>query len=309
MKGPRYPIRAVSRLTGLGIDTLRAWERRYQAVEPVRDDRGRMYTESDVQRLHLLRAAVDKGHAIGRVATLSEKELRTLLDAKAPAPAETASSEVSGDANPRVERVLARIRQYDEAGADLELRRLAALMSTRELIVEVAMPLMRTVGMEWHAAKLRIAQEHMASALMRSLLGSLLRMTAPKHSGKTLLFTTPEGEHHEFGTLAAAMLASAGGLGVIYLGPDLPNDEIVHAATETGVAAVVLGITEANDTKETISSLKRLRKGLPRKIELWAGGTASEKLIPSLQRVPLVWIDNFDTLDQQLSRLGARQAV
>ena len=39
--GPaRYPIRAVSRLTGIGIDTLRAWERRYGAVTPVRDDRG-----------------------------------------------------------------------------------------------------------------------------------------------------------------------------------------------------------------------------------------------------------------------------
>ena len=46
-----YPIRAVSRLTGIGIDTLRAWERRHQAVTPVRDDRGRMYTDADIARL------------------------------------------------------------------------------------------------------------------------------------------------------------------------------------------------------------------------------------------------------------------
>ena len=37
-----YPIRAVAKLTGLGIDTLRAWERRHRAVTPVRDDRGRI---------------------------------------------------------------------------------------------------------------------------------------------------------------------------------------------------------------------------------------------------------------------------
>ena len=69
---PRYPIRAVSRLTGLSVDTLRAWERRHNVVTPVRDDRGRMYSGTDVKRLQLLAAAVDRGHAIGRLAAQSD---------------------------------------------------------------------------------------------------------------------------------------------------------------------------------------------------------------------------------------------
>jgi len=66
----RYPIRVVSKMTGLGIDTLRAWERRYGAVTPTRDGRGRMYTEADVARLRLLNGAVEQGHRIGRLAGL-----------------------------------------------------------------------------------------------------------------------------------------------------------------------------------------------------------------------------------------------
>ena len=86
MSGPpagpaRYPIRAVSRLTGIGIDTLRAWERRYGAVTPTRDDRGRMYTEADVARLRLLNGAVEQGHSIGRLAGLSNDQLRDLCGA------------------------------------------------------------------------------------------------------------------------------------------------------------------------------------------------------------------------------------
>ena len=54
----RYPIRAVSKLTGIAIDTLRAWERRYGAVTPVRDSRGRLYSDADVARLRLLHQAV-----------------------------------------------------------------------------------------------------------------------------------------------------------------------------------------------------------------------------------------------------------
>ena len=70
-----YPIRAVSRLTGISIDTLRAWERRHDAVTPVRDERGRMYTDADVARLRLLRQAVEQGHSIGRLAGLTDTDL------------------------------------------------------------------------------------------------------------------------------------------------------------------------------------------------------------------------------------------
>src|SRR6187200_3531359 len=76
-----YPIRAVSKMTGIGIDTLRAWERRYGAVTPTRDDRGRMYTEADVERLRLLNGAVERGHSIGRLAGLSNDQLTELCAA------------------------------------------------------------------------------------------------------------------------------------------------------------------------------------------------------------------------------------
>ena len=81
MKKPRdtpvhYPIRAVAKLTGVAIDTLRAWERRHSAVTPIRDDRGRMYSDADIARLRLLRGAVERGHSIGRVAGLSDAQLR-----------------------------------------------------------------------------------------------------------------------------------------------------------------------------------------------------------------------------------------
>ena len=75
----QYPIRAAASLTGLSIDTLRAWERRYQAVTPNRGKRGRAYGEGHIRRLILLRDAVVRGHAIGQVAGLEDGELEKLL--------------------------------------------------------------------------------------------------------------------------------------------------------------------------------------------------------------------------------------
>jgi MerR family transcriptional regulator, light-induced transcriptional regulator len=75
----RYPIAAVSKLTGLTPDTLRIWERRYGAVTPARDGRGRLYSGHEVRRLQLLASAVARGHAIGRIARSPDEDLQQLL--------------------------------------------------------------------------------------------------------------------------------------------------------------------------------------------------------------------------------------
>src|SRR5262252_9420980 len=79
-----YPIRAASRLTQLSIETLRAWERRYKAVEPSRKKGLRFYSDQDIYRLRLLRDAVDRGYQIGQATRLSNKELSALGEREAP---------------------------------------------------------------------------------------------------------------------------------------------------------------------------------------------------------------------------------
>jgi DNA-binding transcriptional MerR regulator len=67
---PTYSLGAVARLTGLSPHVLRAWERRYGAVRPLRTPGGtRLYRESDVARLRQLRAAVQAGHSISESRT------------------------------------------------------------------------------------------------------------------------------------------------------------------------------------------------------------------------------------------------
>ena len=72
-----YKIGAVSRITGIGSETLRAWERRYAAVVPSRAESGdRQYSRDDVAKLLLLKTLVDSGISIGTIAKLSIDELK-----------------------------------------------------------------------------------------------------------------------------------------------------------------------------------------------------------------------------------------
>ena len=308
MKKLRYPIRAVSQLTGISIDTLRAWERRYQVITPQRDERGRLYSEADVQRLRMLNAAVEKGHAIGRLAGLRDEELQSLTNGAAPAARarEGKPAQQTEESPTALRSVVAAIEQMDYAEAERQLALLATVLKPRELVYRVALPLLQEVGEAWHAGTLSIAQEHMTSALLRNLIGALVPVYRRASAAGRILFATPSGEKHEFGILLAAMLAVGGGLDSVYLGIDLPAEEIVLAAQKTAPQAVVLGFVGANGAKAGLKELQTLAQKLPAQIELWVGGTGEQTLVKEIRKTRALLLDDFPMLEQHLVRMGAR---
>jgi MerR family transcriptional regulator, light-induced transcriptional regulator len=246
MSESHYPIGAVAVLTGLTVDTLRAWERRHRIVTPARDERGRVYGDADVRRLQLVAAAVARGHAVGRLARLDEAALTALLQTANPIPgaalpADAASAprrarRAGGVAEPLpslsapLGRVLAALRRFDASEVEREIGRVAASLPPRDLVHAWVLPLMRHTGTEWHDGRLSTAQEHLLSAALRSLFGGIIRAMPSAPRRPNLLMTTLPRDRHEFGILGAAMLAALAGVRVTYLGVELPPDEIVDAA-------------------------------------------------------------------------------
>jgi len=301
-----YPISAVAKLTGLPLDTLRAWERRYQTVVPARASRGRLYSEEQIQRLLLLRHAVDHGHSIGQIAGLSDRELRELM--------EKGSKLANGEPSRNGDRaskdflspVLQALDRFDYAATDREISLLAAsIANPREFVHRAALPLMRTIGELWHDGKASIAQEHMLSTLLSGLLASLVRTYSSANPPARVLVTTPKNERHAFPSLAAAMLTAAGGLGVIYLGTDLPAADIVLAARKGGADAVLLSLS-TTPSAETIDEIRYACEKLPPKISLWLGGPGSLGLELGNGASRTQQLNDFSALEYQLTALGAR---
>lgn len=300
----RYPIRAASRLTGIALDTLRAWERRYGAVVPTRDARGRMYTDADVARLRLLQRAVESGHSIGRLAALDDRELERLSDTgsrQAPGPPDSRNRLLDSEA------LRVALRTFDSVAIDEELARLATVLRPLELLRDVLMPVLAQVGDDWHQHRARIAEERIISSTMRNILGSFLRLYARRDAPTRLLFATPSGERHEIGTLGAALLTAASGLGVAYVGADLPAQEIVDGVSASGVRVLVLGLTSRPPAKATERDVRTIVRTLPADVELWAGGRGAAAHATVVGERGLV-LEDYDTFQAQLARLGGRIA-
>lgn len=285
-----YSMRVVQRLTGLSPDTIRVWERRYGAVKPKRTPGGtRRFSERDVRRLALLRKAVEGGHRIGAIAALSGEELQGMLDgemelAAAGAPSSTELDQPEQRYQALRERYLDAIERFDVPRATELLSTAAALLDRDSFLFEVVLPVLRQVGEAWEAGKLRIAHEHLVSAQVRGLVDILWRQSTPLPGAARVLVATPPGERHEFGAAMASLIAAARGFQTIYLGPDLPWEDIDLARSGTGADLLVLSVIHPLDPGRREELARELRR-LAGAVDVWVGMPASHEALGDVREV------------------------
>lgn len=293
MKNPiDYPLGAVSRITGLSEHVLRAWERRHSAVTPRRTAGGtRRYSEAEVERLRLLSRVVSAGYPIGQVAHLSDDELRARIAPLGPSE------------RPAVEAALAALERLDAAEAERLISLQLAALGPARFAREFALPLLEAIGDGWAQSRLCVASEHLASAMLRSMLGTGLRATDASAGAPVIVFAAPSGERHELGLLIAALIAQGAGGKAVYLGPDLPTDEIVGAVETVGARVLVLGLT-ATPAGEGSALLSELRRRLPDRVALWVGGASARELEP-LEGAEI--LTDLDHLERKVRLTGAHR--
>jgi DNA-binding transcriptional MerR regulator len=272
-----WPIHKVSEVTGLSSHCLRAWERRYGAIEVERTPGGqRLYSEQTIERLKILSKLSREGHSIRALAPLSSEDLAELL--KAPStPSEDPGLTRSEIGLRQITALIGDLRRFDFVGLHQLLLRERTQRSAKNFALEVVLPILRHVGDLVHQGDLGIAEEHALSAILRNHLGELQRalIASSRSTFRSVLFTTLEGDYHEFGILIGSILISETGRQVHYLGTSLPTDEILRACAKLQVDDLVLGMTEipkSHRVVEPVRELGVLDASLPQRTRIWIGG-------------------------------------
>lgn len=294
---PRHPIRVVSRRTGLKPDLIRAWERRYGAVAPGRSaTQRRFYSDSEIERLSLLSRVVRSGHAISHVARLPDEELEEIAarDASAQGPVVGPT----GRTEAILASCLAAVQRLDPRDLAAQIQRASVELSATELLDDLLAPLMQRIGEQWKQGALRPFQEHMASAVVRSFLGVTLADASPL--APVLVAATPARQRHELGAMLATASAAAEGWRVVYLGPDLPPEEIAAAALHQGARAVALSLVYPPDDALLREDLRRLRRLLDPRTDLIVGGRAASAYGDVLQEIGALHLDDLRELRRKL---------
>jgi methanogenic corrinoid protein MtbC1 len=269
----KYRVGMVSTMTGLSTHTLRMWEKRYAAVLPKRTEAGgRLYTDADVERLRLLHQLVSSGHSIGGIAKLPDADLRRMA-ASFPAPASASQPALQHLPELRA-RVMSAIEALRVQEAEQMLSRAALSTEPGEFLRAVVAPILVEIGDRWQAGELRIAHEHACSTVMRGLLFSLMRLYPASSAMRRAVVATPAKEDHELGALMVAMLAAMHGWSVLYLGTDLPAEEIAYAVTDTNADLLMVSITNLKPASAE-REVAAIERAIPNRVKFLVGGRAA----------------------------------
>lgn len=275
---PRHPIRVVALRTGLTPATIRAWERRYHAVEPARSEGGqRLYSDRDIERLNTLRELTDMGRSIGSVAALPPDAAHELLaEDREAAPVE--DSTILPGQEAWVEDAYRFMVDMDGEALERTLWRAFRSLGSRAFLEGVAAPLLERIGSSWAVGRITPAQEHLASGVIERVLMWINDPTLSAADGPRLVIATLPGERHALGARLASAAAAIDGWRPTYLGADLPVSEIAAAARNVGAAAVAISAVQSDRTKDTERDLAELRALVDPEVRIIVGGAAARLL-------------------------------
>lgn len=290
----RYPIRTVTRLTGINPVTLRAWERRYGLVKPERTPKGhRLYSDDDIRTIEQIMRLLDQGVAISQAA-------RHL--------------DVGQDQSPTQQRwqlyrqrMLDAIAGYDEPELNRLYEDCLSLFAADTVTERLLVPVLNTLGERWQDHPGGVAEEHFFTQFIRNRLGARIQHSLRSARGPRLLVACLPGETHEIGALLFALHAAQNGCRPILLGADLPLKDLLHASTAAAADAVVLSAACPPADPALVKHLKAFRDAA--RVPVFAGGRGIESWRSKVEAAGIhpLGSDIGAGFDQVVSTLSSRQ--
>lgn len=307
----KHGINTVATQTGLTQLVIRTWEKRYNVVTPLRTETNRrLYSDADISRLTLLRLATEAGHSIGRIVNLQIEDLLDLIGMDGTVERSTAvvKETISEETSLRfyITSCIAAVKQFQVRVLESTLFAASVAFSQPIFLEKLIAPLMQEIGEQWKAGNIRIAHEHLTTAVIRTLLGNFSQESDTPSLMPNLVIATPRGQLHEIGALLAATTAASQGWQVTYLGSNLPVEEILGCTIQSKAKAIGLSIIYPTDDPRMTNELQKLRRGLHEDVALFIGGTGAIAYDPIIEAIGAVRVNDLSTFRTKLNDLRAK---
>lgn len=270
---PFVPLSEIERETGFGKDQLRKWRQRFgfPPVESMADGKA-AFSRQSIEQLLLIKRLLESGFRPGQVVGKTANELENLclaLGLSAPVVCRTESSQAFID----------QLKRTDLVGLRALLAEERAKRTLSDFVRSTVAPLLIGIGDAWTRNELDIHHEHLFTCCVeRYLHAQILNLKPPKQGFPSILFALPPGERHCLGLLMIESVLAEQGARTISLGSDIPMNNLKLAAMSYKVDVVALSFSFAYPARDVVPTLLHLRRMLPDRIQIWAGGAGVARL-------------------------------
>ncbi len=304
-----FNIHIASQLSGVAAATIRAWEKRYNVLTPQRADNGhRLYSESDIEKLSILQQLTQQGLSIGKIAALSNDELKAMLKKNELTSIDlfSANDKDIVDMDAVRSGILMALSAYKLDIISYELEKVKKTLSPRDFALEIIVPLFREIGIRSYDQRISIAQEHTLSAIVQFHMGQMIAKHYVRQQLRPglILLAAPEGELHEIGLMAACLLCIEYNVQFLFLGKDMPADAMAEAINQLRPTSVLFGVTKGHEITEQLTLqdyLKRIKSLLTVNVPVVVGGNIKPWVATEIKTFGVSHLPTLESLDQYLS--------
>ncbi len=288
-----FPIRTVSKLTGVNSVTLRAWERRYGLITPKRTDTGhRLFSKDDIKMIQQANSLLQEGVSISQVSKQlkSSQKFETLL-----------VDQPTTIWEEYLEKMVFAVSEFDEDILDEVYQEALSYHAINVVTQELIIPLLRILGERWVNLDGGIAEEHFFSVYLRNKLGAQYHHKRGRNNGPLLIVACMPGETHEFAILLFGLIAHQHNYRMIILGADMPLDEIPYIVEKKQASALILSCNKnCTFTASTLAPLTNIAT-----TPIFVGGHMSDEQKDMLKRFHATPLDcdfqkTIDIVNSQL---------
>ncbi len=221
-----YQISDLEQLTGIKAHTIRIWEKRYNLIEPHRSDTNiRFYDDQQLKKILNVSTLINHGFKISKIAQLSLTEIKKHILLICDSDKKPVNEAFVND-------LTIAMLEFNEINFEKVISNAILKFGVFDAMINVIYPFLNKVGLLWIINNTMPFQEHFASHLIKQKLHSLLDNLPYKTSKYTYLLFLPENEFHEIGLLFSNYILRAKGIKTIYLGQNVPFQNIEAAILE-----------------------------------------------------------------------------
>jgi MerR family transcriptional regulator, light-induced transcriptional regulator len=254
-----YSIKDLERISGVKAHTIRIWEKRYNLVEPQRTESNiRFYCDTEVKKLMNIAILLQHGYKISKLADFDEQELsRKVIEV----------SMISNSHDSQVENLVVAMIEMDEAKFEKVLNMSIMKDGFENTVFKLLYPFFEKIGMLWQAGSINPAHEHFITNLVKQKIYVAID-SIPASNGndsKKFLLFLPEWDLHELGLLVYDYLIKSRGYKVIYLGPNVPEEDVYAVSDYIKPDYFLAAFANAVEKEKVETYIQRLAERFPDK--------------------------------------------
>ena len=216
-----FTIRDLENLSGIKAHTIRIWEKRYDFLKPGRSQTNIRYYGSEELKTLLNYALLNKhGYKISSIVDMPPEAIR-----------EKILSLTSFEARHErmINALLGAMVEMDAAIFEKVIDNHISEHGIEDTIKHLLFPFLQKIGILWMTSHIRVAQEHLVSNIIRQkLIKGIEDINISSRSENAVVLFLPDGEYHELGLLYVYYLLKVKGTNIIYLGADVPIEELEY---------------------------------------------------------------------------------